>query len=69
MSCQMTACKSWDLFHKDLKTAFLQQQSYDVNRDVLCQLPPEAGHPLYIVARLKKPAHGMNDAPTLVEHH
>ena len=28
--------KSCDLFHIDLKTAFLQGQSYDVNRDVVC---------------------------------
>ena len=34
-----------------------------MNRDVVCQLPPEAGHPPYIAARLKKPGHGMNDAP------
>ena len=45
MSCQMAASKSWDLFHIDLKTAFSQGQSYDVNRDVVCHLPPEAGHP------------------------
>ena len=63
MSCQAAASKGWDLFHIDLKTAFLQGQSYDVNRDVVCQLPPEAGHPPYIAARLKKPAYGMNDAP------
>ena len=50
-------------FHTDLKTAFLQGQFYDVNRDVVCQLPPEAGHPPYIAARLKKPSYGMNDAP------
>ena len=63
MSCQMAASKSWDLFHIDLKkTAFLQGQSHDVNRDVVCQLPPEASHPPYIAARLKKPAYGMNDA-------
>ena len=47
----------------DLMTAFLQGQSDGVNRDVVCQLPPEAGHPPYIAARLKKPAYGMNDAP------
>ena len=47
----------------DLKTAFLQRQSYCVNRDVVCQLPPEGGHPAYIAARLKKPAYDMNDAP------
>ena len=63
MSCQMAANKSWDLFHIDLKTAFLQGQSWNVNRDVVCQLPPKAGHPPYIAARLKKPAYGMNDAP------
>ena len=63
MSCQMAASQSWDLCHNDLKTAFLQGQSYDVNRDVVCQLPPEAGHPPKIAARLKKPAYGMNHAP------
>ena len=62
MSCQMAASQSWDLFHIDLKTAFLQGQSNDVNRDVVRELP-EAGHPPYIAARLKKPACGMNDAP------
>ena len=61
MSCQVAASRSWDLFHIDLKTAFLQRQFYDVNRDVVCQLPPEAGHPPYIAARLKKSAYGMND--------
>ena len=59
----MAATKGWDLFHVDLNTALLQGQSYDVNRDVVCQLPPEAGHPPHIAARLKKPAYGMNDAP------
>ena len=51
MTCQMAVGKGWDLFHIDLKTAFLQGQSYDVNRDVVCQLPPEAGHPAHIAAR------------------
>ena len=27
------------------------------------KLPPEASHPRYIAARLKKPAYGINDAP------
>ena len=31
MSCQIAASKDWDLFHIDLKTAFLQGQSDDVN--------------------------------------
>ena len=63
MSCQKAASKGWNLFHIDLKTTFLQGQCYDVNRDVVCQLPPEAGHPPYIAARLKKPAYAINDAP------
>ena len=62
MSCQMAASKSWKIFLIDLKTAFLQEQSYGVNRDVVCQLPPEAGHHPFFAARLKKPAYGMNDA-------
>ena len=62
MSCQMVATKSWNSFHIDLKTAFLQGQSYDVSRDVVCQLPPEAGHPPHIAARVRSPAYGMNDA-------
>ena len=56
----MAASQGWNHFHVDLKTAFLQRQSYDVNCDVVCQLPAEAGHPLYIAARVKKPAYGMN---------
>ena len=46
-----------DRFSCDLKTAFLQGQSYDVNCDVVCQLPQEAGHPPYTAAILKKPAY------------
>ena len=68
MSCQIATSKNRSIFHIDVKTAFLGQ-SYGVNRDVVCQLPPEAGHPPFIAARLKKPAYGMSDAsPTLVEH-
>ena len=54
MSCQMAVSKSWNIFRVDLKTAFLQRQSYGVNRDVVCQLPREAGHSLFIGSRLKK---------------
>ena len=57
----MAASKSWIIFHVDLK-AFVQGQSYGVDRDVVCQLLPEAGHRPYIAARLKKPAYGVNDA-------
>ena len=34
-----------------------------MNHDFVCQVPPAAGHPPDIAARLKKPAYGMNDAP------
>ena len=41
---------------------------HSVNRDVLCQMPPEAGHPPEIAAWSKKPACGVSDAPsTMVE--
>ena len=62
MSCQMAAKQGWNLFQLDLITAFLQRQSYNMSRDVVCQLPPEASYPPYIAARLKKPACGMNVA-------
>ena len=62
MSCHTAASKNGNIFHIDLKTAFLQEQSHVVNRDVVCQLAPEAGHPPCIAARLKKPAYGMTDA-------
>ena len=63
MTCQFAAKKGLNLVHIDLKTAFLQGEWYDQARDVVCQLPPEAGYPPHIGARLKKPAYGMNDAP------
>ena len=62
MTCPMAASNTWNVFHIDLKTAFLQGQSYGVNRDIVCQLPPEASHPPDIAARLKKLAYRMNDA-------
>ena len=60
--CFHTASMSSNIFHIHLKTAFFQGPSHGVNRDVVCQLPPEAGH-LFFAARLKKPAYGINDAP------
>ena len=58
----MAVSKSWNIFRIDLKTALLQGQYYGANRDVVCQLPPEAGHFPYIGSRLQKPAYGLNDA-------
>ena len=62
MSCQVAASKRWNTFHMDLKTVFLQGQSYSMNRDAVCQLPGES-HPPCIAARLEKPAYSMNDVP------
>ena len=63
MACTAAACHNHDLYHMDLKTAFLQGEAYDDTRNVICQLPKEAGKPWYMVALMKKPAYGLNDAP------
>ena len=47
----------------DLKTAFLQDEAYDQNRDIICQIPPEMGYPPHVGARMNNPAYGLNDAP------
>ena len=54
------------MVHADMKTAFLQGQEYvGGKRDVVAQLPPEAGYPPHIGAVLIKPAYGINDAPRM----
>ena len=63
--CQHSANKNWDCGHIDLKTAFLQGDMFDKHRDVICQLPKEAGYPPHMAARLKRAAYGLNDAPRL----
>ena len=63
LAASAAANNLWDLYHMDLKTAFLQGQAYDDSRNVLCELPKEAGQPWYIAAWMKKPAYGLNDAP------
>ena len=60
---QFAANKGWDLYHMDLKTAFLQGEAYDESRDIICQIPPECGYPPHIGAKMKKSAYGLNDAP------
>ena len=40
----------WDLFHLDLKTAFLQGEPYNLSsRSVVVQLPPDIGLPTWMV--------------------
>ena len=62
-TCQKAANELWTVNHIDTKTAFLQGEDYDHMRNVVCAVPPEAGYPPHIGARLSKPAYGMNDAP------
>ena len=54
MTCQVSASEQWGIFHMDLKTVFLQGESYDQSRDVVCQLPPESGYPTHIGANLRQ---------------
>lgn len=65
LQCQAAANADWDITHIDLKTAFLQGDYFQGRRDIVCQLPPEAGYPAYMGARLKRAAYGLNDAPRL----
>ena len=60
---QQAANLAWDLYHMDLKTAFLQGEAYDETRDIICEIPKECGYPPHIGARMKKSAYGLNDAP------
>ena len=63
LAIQAASNKGWNIFHMDLKTAFLQGEAYDQSRAIICQIPPEIGYPPHIGMRMKKPAYGLNDAP------
>ena len=65
LQCQAAAISKHNVGHIDLKTAFLQGESFDSTRNVICQIPPEAGYPSHMGARLKRAAYGLNDAPRL----
>ena len=54
----------WDLFHLDLKTAFLQGEQYNLSsRMVVVQLPPDIGLPTWMVGLCHRPVYGLHDAP------
>eukprot|EP00439_Symbiodinium_sp_Y106_P027835 s9792_g3.t1 len=54
----------WDLFHLDLKTAFLQGEHYNLSsRMVVVQLPQDIGLPTWMVGLCLRPVYGLNDAP------
>merc|ERR1711953_211796 len=65
LTCQVAANNYWDLCHIDLKTAFLQGDKFDASRDVVCQMPPEAGYKPWFGGRLVRSAYGLKDAPRL----
>ena len=61
---QCAANHYWDLFHLDLKTAFLQEEHYNLSsRMVVVQLPPDIGLPTWMVGLCLRPVYGLNDAP------
>ena len=61
---QCAANHYWDLFHLDLKTAFLQGEHYNLSsRSVVVQLPPDIGLPTWMAGLCLRPVYGLNDAP------
>ena len=61
---QCAANNYWDLFHLDLKTAFLQGKHYNTeSRSVIIQLPSDIGLPPWMVGVCLRPVYGLNDAP------
>ena len=61
---QCAANNYWDLFHLDLKTAFLQGEHYNTeSRSVIIQLPSDIGLPPWMVGVCLRPVYGLNDAP------
>eukprot|EP00439_Symbiodinium_sp_Y106_P036560 s6218_g4.t1 len=64
VASQHAASMYWDLFHLDLKTAFLQGETYDLDRRVIhVQLPTDIGLPLYLVGLCTRSVYGLADAP------
>ena len=54
----------WDLLHLDLKTAFLQGETYELARRVIhVQLPTDIGLPPYLVGLCARSVYGLADAP------
>ena len=64
VASQHAASMYWDLLHLDLKTAFLQGQTYDLDRRVIhVQLPTDIGLPPYLVGLCTHSVNGLADAP------
>ena len=64
VASQHAASSYWDLLHIDLKTAFLQGETYDLHRRVIhVQLPSDIGLPPYLVGLCTRSVYGLADAP------
>ena len=64
VASQHAASSYWDLLHIDLKTAFLQGETYDLERRVIhLQLPSDIGLPPYLVGLCTRSVYGLADAP------
>ena len=64
VASQHAASMYWDLLHLDLKTAFLQGETYDLDRRVIhVQLPTDIGLPPYLVGLCTRSFYGLADAP------
>ena len=64
VTSQHAASMYWDLLHIDLKTAFLQGETYDLERRVIhVQLPSDIGLPPYLVGLCTRSVYGLADAP------
>ena len=64
VASQHAASMYWDLLHLDLKTAFLQGETYDLDRRVIhVQLPTDIGLPPYLVGLCTCSVYGLADAP------
>ena len=64
VASQHAASSYWDLLHIDLKTAFLQGETYDLERRIIhVQLPSDIGLPPYLVGLCTRSVYGLADAP------
>ena len=64
VASQHATSSYWDLLHIDLKTAFLQGETYDLERRVIhVQLPSDIGLPPYLVGLCTRSVYGLADAP------
>jgi len=64
VASQHAASMYWDLLPLDLKTAFLQGETYNVDRRVTqVQLPIDIGLPPYLVGLCTRSVYGLAEAP------